>query len=185
MNKNIILKNWFLDWQNEEIFSYKYGYIPRKTAIHIFIKEGYIPFILKKGYSLNKYMETFTNTLASMLFYNYTNNYYHLNAGANNNSDEHWQHYNYIIEYEEWISFLNYWDNIFNGLFSNNVLGDLVVLAYKYIDLEKSSTYLEYLEDNYGDLEEDEIAKKENKIDPYILDQMNKYTMYKNNRKED
>ena len=188
MNKNIIHKNWFLDWQNETIFSYKYGDIPRKTAIHIFIKEGYIPFIFKKGYCLNKHMETFSNTLASMLFFYYTNNYYHLGPGTNNNnSNEHWQHYNHIIEYEEWNSFLEYWDTIFNELFSNgnnNILGDLIVLAYQYIDLEKSSTYLKYLEDNYNE-SDDEVTKKEKNIDPYILDQMNKYTSFKNNRKEE
>jgi hypothetical protein len=44
--------------------------------------------------------------------------------------------------------------------------------------------YLEYVEDNSSDLD-DEITKKEKNIDPYILDHMNKYISYKNSRKED
>jgi hypothetical protein len=72
---------------------------------------------------------------------------------------------------------------MFDGLlFSERagIFGDLSVLAYQYIDLEKSSKYLEYIEENYNEADE---PKKE--IDPYILDQMNKYTLYKDSRKND
>lgn len=185
---NSIIKNRFSEWQNEEIFSYKYGYISRNNAISIFIREGYVPFIFKHGYFLSKSIEVIENTLASMLFYFSIDKSYKFNIVTNNDYDEHWQHFNYIISYDNWNALLDYWDDIFDGLFftsEGGFLGKIILLAYQYTNLEKSVAYLEYVEDNSSDLEDDEITKKEKNIDPYILDHMNKYISYKNSRKED
>jgi hypothetical protein len=187
MNRNTILKKWFLEWQNEEICSYKFGYMRRKHAITKFIKEGYMPFISRNGYVFSKNIEILENTIASMLFFYDIDKYYDYYIPPNNKYDEHWCHFNFKIPYENWYSFLNYWNDILDDLFTNcasELFGGLVVLAYQYIDLEKSSTYLQYLEDNYSN-SDDEDTKKEKKIDPYILDQMNKYTSFKNSRKEE
>uniref|UniRef100_A0A6C0D7A8 Uncharacterized protein n=1 Tax=viral metagenome TaxID=1070528 RepID=A0A6C0D7A8_9ZZZZ len=187
MSKNTILKNWFLEWQNEEICSYKFGYMPRKHAITKFIKEGYIPLISRNGYVFSKNIEILENTIASMLFFYHIDKFYDYNIPINNNYDEHWYHFNFKIPYENWYSFLNYWNDILDDLFANcasQLFGCLIVLAYQYINLEKSSTYLQYLEDNYSN-SDDEQSKKEKNIDPYILDQMNKYTSFKNSRKEE
>jgi hypothetical protein len=184
---SIFLKNRFSEWQNEEIVSYKYGSISRRAAIRIFIKEAYSPLIFKNGYFLSKSLEIIENTIASILFYSSINKYYDFYIPTNNDYDEHWQHFNNIISYDEWNGLLHYWDDMFDGLFliKEGLLGDLIILAYQYTDLEKSSRYLQYLEENYNDLDDDPISKKEKNIDPYILDQMNKYTTYKNSRKDD
>jgi len=184
---NSIIKNRFSEWQNEEIFSYKYGYISRNRAISIFIKEAYVPFIFRHGYFLSKSIEILENTIASMLFYFDMDRLYDFYIASNNQYNEHWQHFNYIITYDNWNVLLDYWDDIFDGLFfskEGGILGKIILLTYQYINLEKSVAYLEYVEDNSSDLDDD-ITKKEKNIDPYILDHMNKYISYKNSRKED
>ena len=127
------------------------------------------------------------NTIASMLFFFDTDKLYDFYIVSNNEYNEHWQHFNYVITYDNWNAFLDYWDDIFDGLFfskEGGFLGKIILLAYQYTNLEKSVAYLEYVEDNSSDLD-DEITKKEKNIDPYILDHMNKYISYKNSRKED
>jgi hypothetical protein len=173
----------FLEWQKEQIFSYKYGYISRKSAIHLFVKEGFIPFIIKNGYLFSHNSETIGNTIASMLFYFSNNKFYNFYIPDNNYYNENWEHFNYLISYDMWNDLLEYWNNMFDGLLfceRAGIFGDLSVLAYQYLNLEKSPKYLEYIEENYTDT--DEIKKE---IDPYILDQMNKYTLYKDSRKND
>ena len=47
-------------------------------------------------------------------------------------------------------------------------------MVWECVDLKKSSTYIQYLEDSY-DSDEDKEFKKE---DPYILDTRNDYARY-------
>ena len=180
MNYNI--KKHFHQWQNEPIFSYKYGNMKRKDAIHIFIKEGYIPFITKKGYIFSINMELLEDTIASMIFINNLNEFNHYNIPNNNYYDEHYIHYSHIISYDSWCNFMNYWEKIFNELFCNNdngsLLPQLIIMTWEYIHLEKSSTYIYYIEDNSYDTDTNNI-RKELSIDPYIIDQMNRDNHHK------
>ena len=50
-------------------------------------------------------------------------------------------------------------------------------IIWMYIDLEKSRTHIEYMEQIKNDEEEilAEIKEKKKNIDPYILDQMNSF----------
>jgi len=172
------MKKYFSIWQNEYIFSYKYGNIKRKNAIHIFIKEGYIPFISKHGYLFLTTFESIEDTIASMIFYNNLNKFKNLYIPNNNYYDEHYIHYSSIISYDSWCNFMNYWEKIFAELFIHNetLLPQFMILTWEYIHLEISSTYKEYIKDNYS---ENENVTKEQNIDPYILDQLNHHKFNK------
>ena len=70
----------------------------------------------------------------------------------------------------EWNRFWKTWNFRTNNFF-DEYEGFIQDLVWQMIDLEKSHAYLDNIEESES---EDEQTKKEKKIDPYILDQMNK-----------
>ena len=81
-------KKYFSLWQKEIIFSYKYGFLTRGSAIHIFLKEGYIPFISKHGYIFSIDKETVENTIASILYLHSINRINSFYLTKNNEYDD-------------------------------------------------------------------------------------------------
>ena len=174
----------FSGWQNEIIFSSKYGYMKRLTAIRMFIKEGIIPFILKNGYIFSNNVEYIEDTIASMIFYynlNKFNSYFDFDL--NNKYDKHYDHYSYIITTDMWNNFFKYWSNTFDDNFllynESSLTAEIILLVWQLLNLSKSHAYIKYIEEESEDLNENEYTKKMKSIDPYILDQINRNTHHK------
>jgi len=150
--------------------------ITRGKAISIIVREGLFPLISKHGYCLTKNIAQFEDILASMLF-KYTmnkNNIFHISFdNLTDDMDVHYDYYCNQINSDIWDRFWKHWDCTFENLFFyEESFGVLIQnILWECIDLKKSPTYLQYLEESY-EVDENNIKSNE---DPYILDNMNKY----------
>jgi hypothetical protein len=155
----------FSDWQKMCHYTKKYDNISIHTLLRIFINDGLISFIMDNGYHLFVNKSKMGDLISSYLFYDKNNIRY--NFPNNNSYDESYNDYKFFLK---WRNFWKYWNHNTDNFFEDyeEFIEDLV---WHLIDLEKSSAYLDNLEESES---EDEQIKKEKKIDPYILDQMNK-----------
>lgn len=173
----------FIEWQNEIVYTKKYGDINIKQLLNKFIFDSLVPFINK----VNKYnfdiSSTVLGNLIATMLYRLDYNKYHIHSlpKVNTFCDEHYIHFEYIVPWEE---FWKFWNTETNGFFEGAEI-HIQHLVWAYIDLDSSATYIDYMNSIEEPDSEDEYTKKLKKIDPYILDQMNKYSGFKNSRKDD
>ena len=164
----------YLSWQKDML-----GDISRGKAISIFVREGLLPLIHANGYVLTKNTIQFEDTLASMMFeYSLNPNLIYHVSGVNLTDEmlPHYYHFCNTINYEIWDRFWKKWNSIYDDIFyyDESFGAQIECMVWECVDLKKSSTYIQYLEDSY-DSDEDKEFKKE---DPYILDTRNDYARY-------
>jgi len=172
----------FYNWQYTVIESMKYGSITINSAIRLFIKEGVHPLLLRFGYMLELDSD-FYDVIASLMYRFYNNSRCYMfptRIGVSFN-DNIYENFNTIINEEEWNSFFTYWDHNLDNLFDFKNDGRLAIqirdIIWMYIDLQKSTSHLQYLEQIKREEEEllEELKEEKNKIDPYILEQRNSF----------
>lgn len=173
---------YFNSWQNETVFTRKYGDISIKALLTEFIFKSLFPFINKNGYIFSISTNLIGHIIATDLYHLDYNKYYMCSLPKDINfNDEHYLYFQRIID---WHNFWKSWNYQTNNFFDGAEI-EIQNIIWAYIHLEKSTAYNEYMKEFEESDSEDEMTKKLNKIDPYILDQMNKYQTFKNTRKED
>ena len=178
----MLKQHYFNLWQSETVFTRKYGDISIKALLNEFIFNNLFPFVNKNGYIFSISTNLLGNIISTDLYHLDYNRYYLCPLPKDINfNDEHYQHFERIID---WYSFWKFWNYQTNNFFDGAEI-EIQNIIWAYINLEKSTAYINYMDDLEESDSDDEITKKLNKIDPYILDQMNKYQTFKNTRKED
>jgi len=171
---DFFIKQQYIRWQKTHIET-SYGPYTRAKIISIFVREGLFPLINNNGYTLTKNILQMEDILATMLF-KYTLNKNHIFRVSNGNSLSNltvqYDYYCNRIDYEVWGNFWKDWKPFIENIFfyDEGFCGMIEHLIWECIDLKKSSTYLEYLEENYESDNESKIKTD----DPYILDQFNR-----------
>jgi hypothetical protein len=172
-------KNTFASWQHEDINTFHYGTLSIHELLHIFLDDGIIPFIQKNGYTFLSSKTDIGDNLATLLFHlDFDRQYIYSSSGNNNYKSELFNNY---IYYPEWENFWKSWNNSTDDFFVDAEM-KIQLLIWSCIDINKSKTCQDYLEDSDGD--EDERMKKLKNMDPYLLDQLNASNHYKFTRFE-
>jgi len=175
MISNIVLQRKFLNWQNQEIDT-SYGPLLLNKAISIFVREGIAPYIMNNGYKLNISLDNLENSIATFMFYIAQDRTYMFPIrNTVSFSNEHYHHFNFILN---WDNFWKVWEYKLGHLFAyttSSISAHIESIVWGYIDLNKSKTYNDYM----LEIEESKLDKKEDKIDPYLRDQLNRQNHHK------
>jgi hypothetical protein len=171
--------NKFASWQYEEINTFHYGVISIQNILHIFLDNGIVPFIQKNGYTFLSSKTHIGDSFASLLFHlDFDKDYMFYSTRDINYKSELFNDY---MHYPEWKNFWKSWNNDTNNFFIDAEI-QIQLLMWSYIDINKSKTCQDSLEDNDGC--EDKHVKKLINMDPYLLDQLNASNHYKFTRFE-
>lgn len=169
----------FKEWLTNEIYTKKYDYIQIYDCIKMFVNDGIYPFIIKHGYNFCCNKNYLCDAIATSLFFYTKNNSYLIPISKEVKfNDEFYEYFTYVINSEKWDSFWKYYNDLFNNIFFYKEGGfciQLEQLMYSLIDLEKSPTHIQYIEENTESESEDDNKG----VDPYILDQRNRENHYK------
>lgn len=168
----------FTTWQKLYIESLKYGPITINQAIHTLIKDGIIGFLVRFGYVLDISNYDFGDIIATVMYRMEYNKQYIVPTRKNVNfNDEFYQDFQETISEEDWNSFWIGWNNDLDNLFDYKNDGRLVLqlqdVIWMFIDFEKSPKIVQYIKQKEDELKAIKEQEKLNKIDPYILDQIN------------
>ena len=174
MDYQIKLK--YVNWQKDIFEDVNGRKITRGKAISIFVQKGLLPLLYKNGYTLTKNTLQMEDTIASMMFkYSLNKNVIYCVSDINTTEEmrEHYDYFCNVLNYEIWDRFWKKWNTLFDNMFhyEESFGAQIEYMIWECIDLKKSPTYLEYLEESY---ESDENNVKSNE-DPYILDNLNRY----------
>jgi hypothetical protein len=175
MISDIIHQRKFSNWQNQEIDTF-YGTLVIKKAISIFVREAIAPYILNHGYMLNVSLDHLENSIATFMFYYADDkNYMFPTPNTVSFSSEHYHHFNFILN---WDNFWKVWEHKLGHIFdyaTSSMSVHIESIVWGYIDLNKSKAYNDYM----LEIKEYELDKKEDKIDPYLRDQLNRQNHHK------
>ena len=165
----------FIEWQNVYIESRKYGLIKIKTAIEYFINEGLIPFLKYYGYIFEINNMMVGNIISSTMYRLLYNKDYRFPTRKNVEfNDEHFQHFEHLISDDEWSNLHIFWNSILDNLLDEIKYLEIKCISWMFIDMVKSNTVINFLES----LEDSDMEYEEKKyIDPYLLEQMNNYSV--------
>jgi len=164
------LNNKFLIWQNNLIYTKKYGYITIKQCIYFFANEGILIYLFKNGYTLARSKDDFLNGIATILFKLYINKLYFIKLPSDCFNDEF---YDYFTSYTDWDVFWKVWNNNLDDFLQYNNTSNCQQLQdyiYSSLDFDKSPQYTLYIEENFKSDDNDNIIKKKEDIDPYLLE---------------
>jgi len=168
----------FIDWQNETIFTKKYGNTSIKFLLNEFIFKSLIPFIYKNKYNISINDIMLGDYIASTLYRLDYDRLYLCNLPNDNSFDS--DYYNYFYKVIDWSNFWKYWNDQTNNFFEEAEI-HIESIIWAYINLESSPVHIEYVEAEKAEYPEsdDEATKKLKKMDPYILDMINANNHYK------
>jgi len=175
MISDIILQRQFLNWQYQEVDTF-YGHITLKKAISLFVREGIAPYVLNHGYNLTVSLDHLENSIATFMFYYEGDNTYMFPLrNTVSFTSVHYDHFNYLLN---WDNFWKAWDYKLGHIFTystSSISLHIECIIWGYIDLNKSKAYNDYM----LEITESELDKKEDKIDPYVRDQLNRQNHHK------
>ena len=166
----LVLNNKFLEWQNNTIFTKKYGNITIKQCIHYFANEGILVFLLKNGYTISRTKDDFLNGIATILYKLYINNLYFIKLPLDFFNDEFYDYFNF---YTDWAMLWKVWNDDLNDFLQYNNTSNCQQLQdyiYSSLDFDKSPKYTQYIEENFESENDDNTKKKKEDIDPYLLE---------------
>ena len=175
MNSDILQRRRYVNWQEQWIYTL-YGTITMNEIISIFVNKALAPFMDKNGYNLSIKLDKLEDIIATFMFhYSTDKNYMFPLSKSVSFMGEHYDHFNYTLN---WDSFWLAWDYRLGSVFLYDIGGCTVqieCIIWAYIDLLKSSTYNNYLL-QFQDID---ATKREDKLDPYIRDQLNRQNHHK------
>lgn len=161
----------FVQWQNLYIESLKYGAITINQAIRYFIKDGLNPLLQKNGYIFEVNDTVIENIIASMMFKSRYNKLYSFPTRENIYYDEYFQHFEYIINEDDWRFFFIFWNRMLDNIFYGFIPVEIKCISWMFIHMKKSISHIQYLESF-----EESDKEQNNTTDPHLLDQMNPYS---------
>lgn len=166
----------FLEWQYETVSTKNYGNVSIKYLLNNFLYNNLFPFILKNGYNFDISHNQLANIITTMLYkLDYNRFYLHPLPTNNTFNNEHFHHFEHIINwYDFWASWNNQTNNFFDGAEIH-----IIHTVWSYIQLETSNAYIEYIDSFETSDNENDLPKKLKELDPYLLDQLNASNHYK------
>lgn len=169
---------YFNEWQNENIFTKKYGDISINSILNYFIDELEL-FLRKNGYNINISSTVLGNNIATLLYRLDFNRFYLFPISNKVVFDDKYDHFNYIID---WATFWKYWNQSTNNFFYEAEI-HIEHIIWSYVNFETSQAHIDYME-MLEESDNEEMSKKIKIIDPYLLDQINASNHYKFTRFE-
>ena len=175
MLRLIVENQKFYSWQKSTLHT-ECGEITRHRALTLFVRNDLIPFILANGYNISVDASKFENSIATFLYhYGRNKNYMFPIKTSVVFSSEHYDHYNYVVDWDSFWSAIDYKYGYIFAYSTGGCAVQIEAIVWGFIDLHKSQAYNDYMI-SIQDLEND---KKEDKLDPYIRDQLNRENHHK------